>query len=279
MTGKRGIVSVLNPGGRSPGLLVCEHASNYIPEEFQGLGVSPIHADKHWFYDIGTENVTRQLSADLDATAILATHSRLVVDLNRPVDHPTTFAQSGEGTPIPGNEHLDLPARKKRLDLYYHPFHRKVSQTIDSHLARGFFPVLLSIHSFTPVFYGISRPWEIGILWLQDADLPSRLIEMFTKMGFAVGDNEPYDGRLFPGTTVNRHGDARGLPNALIEIRNDLIDTPDKARDLAKKISPNLKTLLSDPSIFRYYDGPERLFDPGAVRPGVEEASPAGKEA
>lgn len=258
--------SILNPDGDSPCLLICEHASNYIPEKFQGLGVSPHYADRHWFYDVGAGDVTRQLSADLNAPAILATHSRLVVDLNRPIDHPTTFARTGEGVPVPGNENLDADARRNRLDQYYHPFHRQVSRAIDSRLMRGILPALLSIHSFTPVFHGVARPWEIGILWVQDEDLPARLIQMFTKMGFFVGDNAPYDGRLLSGTSMNRHGDGRGLPNALVEIRHDLIDTPEKAKGIAKKIAPELKTLLSDPSIFRYYDGPERMFDPDIVR-------------
>lgn len=269
---------LLCPDGLAPCLLLCEHASPDIPSALNGLGLAAHPVDSHWFYDIGAAQVTTHLSESLNAPAILARWSRLVVDLNRSLDHPTAFARTGEGIPVPGNEHLDLSEKTKRAEAYYHPFHRCVSRTIDGILMRGILPALLSIHSFTPVFYGRARPWEIGILWAQDSDLPGRLIRLLTQEGFHVGDNEPYDGRKVPGTILNRHGDGRGLPNALIEIRNDLIDTPGKAAALADRLAPILKTVLSDRAVFRYYDGPEAVFDPQTVRIYFESFSRRGED-
>lgn len=268
----------LNPEGVAPCLLICEHASPDFPEDLGTLGIPAHQAREHWVYDSGAADVTRRLSETLDAPAILARWSRLVVDLNRAIDHPTAFAHTGEGHPVPGNESLRETDRRRRADLYYYPFHRRVSRLIDACLMRGCLPVVVSVHSFTPVFHGRRRPWEIGILWAQDPDLPGRLIREMSRAGFIVGDNEPYDGRMIPGTTLNRHADARGLPNAILEIRNDLIDTPDKIEALADRIGTILKTVLSDPSVFRYYEGPETVFDPQTVQTYFECFSRDGED-
>jgi predicted N-formylglutamate amidohydrolase len=269
---------VLNSDGTAPCVLVCEHASPDIPPDLNALGIPPNQSRAHWVYDSGAAEVTRSLSESLDAPALLARWSRLVVDLNRALDHPTAFAHTGEGHPVPGNESLSDSERHRRAGLYYHPFHRCMSRLIDARIMRRNLPALLSIHSFTPVFHGRSRPWEIGVMWAQDPDLPARLIRGFTQAGFVVGDNEPYDGRKIPGTTLNRHGDGRGLPNALIEVRNDLIATPQAAKALAGHLAPILKSALSDPSVFRYYDGPEAVFDPQIVQTYFESFSRTGED-
>lgn len=257
---------IINPDGRSKLLLLCEHGGLAVPRQLAGLGLGPEHYTKHYAYDIGVRRMTLTLARLLDAPAVVANYSRLVVDLNRSVDHPTAFPVSGEGVPVPGNVSMSAADRALRIAEIYEPFHAAIKQLIDARIAVGILPCLLAIHSFTPVFFAERRPWEFGVLWVQDNRMALPLINDFRARGYTVGDNEPYDARAMWGTAVNVHGDARGLPNALVEVRHDEIDTDEKSDLWTKMLGDSLKTVLDSPELDGYYEGPQHVFDPEAER-------------
>lgn len=202
------------PGGI---LLICDHASNAVPPGID-LGVAPALLDKHIGVDIGAESLTEALAATLHAPAVLATVSRLVIDLHRQPDHPGLIPTVSDGHAIPGNEGVD---RFDRIARLYAPYHRALEAEI-----RNTCPTLLaSIHSFTPQLEtadGPMRPWEIGILSNRDRRAADLALPLLAAQGLVVGDNEPYSGRVL-NATLNRHGEARGIASIAIEIRNDLI--------------------------------------------------------
>jgi len=205
------------PGIAGGILLICDHASNAVPEGID-LGVAPALLDKHIAIDIGAGPVTEALAARLGAPAILATVSRLVIDLHRQPDHPGLVPHISDGHVIPGNAGDD---RANRLSRFHAPYHRALAAAI-----RETRPVLLaSIHSFTPRLEqgGEARPWEIGILSNRDRRAADRAVALFRAAGIPTGDNEPYSGRAL-NATLNRHGEANGIASLAIEIRNDLID-------------------------------------------------------
>ena len=254
--------TVLNPNGKAKCLLICDHASNRVPAKLDGLGLSEADLQKHIAWDIGVAKVTQVMSELLDAPAIMANYSRLVVDLNRRIDHPTAFVTSNEGQPIPGNITMSHEDKNHRVTEIYGPYHEEVTRLIDSFLERDIVPALISIHSFTPIFYKQVRPWEIGVLWVQDERLPEPTITHFRDKGFTVGDNEPYDARILRGTTINYHGDARGLPNALVEVRNDLIATESDSIVWGERLAECYKDVLKDEKLYSLYDGPVIDHDP-----------------
>lgn len=203
--------------GRAGGiLLICDHASNAVPADID-LGIDPALLDKHIAIDIGAGPVTEALATQLHAPAVLATISRLVIDLHRQPDHPGLMPQLTDGHAIPGNLAGDRAARIAR---FHGPYHRALEAAIGETR-----PTLLaSIHSFTPCLEqgGAARPWEIGILYNRDRRAADLAIALFRQAGIPTGDNEPYSGRLL-NATLNRHGEANGIPSLAIEIRNDLI--------------------------------------------------------
>ena len=207
--------TIVNPHGRSKALLLCEHGGLAVPRQLSALGLGPDHYTKHYAYDIGVRRMTLTLSELLDAPAVIANYSRLVVDLNRAVDHPTAFPVSGEGHPVPGNITMSAVDRDLRIAEIYDPFHAAISSLIDQRIADGIIPSLVAIHSFTPVFFDEPRPWEFGVLWLQDGRLAHPLINDFRALGYNVGDNEPYDARALWGSGYNVVGVARRLANGL----------------------------------------------------------------
>ncbi|MET3709752.1 putative N-formylglutamate amidohydrolase [Sphingomonas trueperi] len=209
-------VAEILPGGAQDVLLLCDHASNAVPPDID-LGIDPALLDLHIGIDIGAADVTRALAARLDAPAILATVSRLVIDLHREPDHIGLIPHRSDGHAIPGNETADRAARIAR---FHAPYHRVLRDQV----RRQRPALILSIHSFTPCLEhgGTPRPWEIGILYNRDTRAARPTLEWLRAQGCVTGDNEPYSGRLV-NTTLNRHAEARGIPSIAIEIRNDLI--------------------------------------------------------
>lgn len=229
--------TTLSAGARSGLLLVCDHASNRLPEGYGTLGLSTEAMGRHIAYDIGAAAVTERLAARLGATAVLAGYSRLLIDLNRGPEDPTLVMALSDGALIPGNHPLARQERTRRLRLYYEPYHAAITAALDAILARGESPMLLSIHSFTPHWRGRARPWHIGILWNRDGRIARPLLEALRAEGdLVVGDNEPYSGEL-EGDCMDRHGTKRGLPHALIEIRQDLIETGEGAALWADRLA------------------------------------------
>ncbi len=240
-------------GGRL--LLVCDHASNRVPGRLDMLGLSDAELARHIGWDIGAAEVTRQLSDRLGAPAVLAGYSRLVVDCNRSLDHPGLILAESDRTAVPGNAGLSEEQRQVRIAELFEPYHAAVDDLVArlrSLCGPDQAPVVISIHSFTPVFDGIERPWQIGVLWNLDPRLPVPLIERLRESeDLTVGDNQPYSAREGFGHTLERHGDEGGLANALIEVRQDLIDTHHGAAAWAERLATVLRETLADENLYR----------------------------
>jgi predicted N-formylglutamate amidohydrolase len=200
-------------------LLLCDHASNAVPPDVD-LGIAPELLDLHIAVDIGAGPLTRSLAARLECPAILATVSRLVIDLHREPDHVNLIPHRSDGHLIPGNDTVDRAARIAR---FHAPYHRILTRRIRAQRPK----LILSIHSFTPCLEhgGTDRPWQVGVLYNRDARAAYPAIEFFRDQGLVTGDNEPYSGRLL-NATLNRHAEANGIPSIAIEVRNDLIRDP-----------------------------------------------------
>ncbi|RWK63784.1 MAG: N-formylglutamate amidohydrolase [Mesorhizobium sp.] len=217
-------VRVTNPGGSSPFVLTCDHASNFLPPEFGTLGLAAEELSRHIAWDPGAIAVARRMAEALDATLVETRISRLVIDCNRPLDAPDLVPPVSETTAIPGNAGLSQKQRAARIALSWQPFHDAVASIIDTRLARGQETRLVSIHSFTPVYKGMSRPWHIGIIHDQDRRLAAPLVAALQRLaGVTVGVNEPYSPADRVYFTLERHARPQGLPCAMIEIRNDEI--------------------------------------------------------
>lgn len=224
-------------------ILLCDHASNRVPEEFGGLGLRPAELSRHIAYDPGAASVTQALAARIGAPAVLSTFSRLVIDPNRGEDDPTLVMRLSDGTIVPGNAHVDGHEKRRRVARFHRPYHAAIAAEIDDRLAGGIVPALVSIHSFTPVWRSRPRMWQIGILWDCDRRLAAPLIvALAADSALNVGDNEPYTGAL-PGDTLYRHGTRRGLSHALVELRQDLIADAEGAESWAARLAPILTEL------------------------------------
>ncbi len=204
-------------------VLVCDHASNAMPEAYGTLGLPPSELERHIAYDIGARAVTLRMAGRLGAPAVLSTFSRLLIDPNRGTDDPTLVMRLSDGAVVPGNARIGEAEIAARVARFYRPYDEAIAATIDASLKSGIAPVIVSIHSFTPVWKGWPRPWQIGILWDEDARIAPALVAALQATGdIVVGDNEPYRGGL-GGDVIDRNATARGLDNALIEVRQDLI--------------------------------------------------------
>lgn len=230
-------------------VLICDHARNALPREYGTLGLPPAELQRHIGYDIGAEAVTRGLARRLGVPAVLSRFSRLLIDPNRGEDDPTLIMRLSDGAVVPGNAHVDQAERERRLALFYRPYHDAIERVIAAASATGRDPAIVSIHSFTPAWKGVERPWHAGILWDRDGRLPKPLIAALQAEGdLVVGENEPYSGEL-EGDTLNRHGTRRGRAHALIEIRQDLIAADDGVAawvDRLGRILPGLVARLAE---------------------------------
>jgi predicted N-formylglutamate amidohydrolase len=244
-------VEILNADGAAPVVLLCDHATNFMPRAFRSLGLDQAQLARHIAWDIGIAEVTRDLARRLDAPAVLCRFSRLIVDPNRRLDDPTLVPQIGDGVVVSGNRNLSPAAREARIGTFYRPYHAAVAQTLDAMAARGPGPAVVSMHSFTPVMKGFERPWEIGVLWNDDERLPLPLMARLRAQGLTVGDNQPYSGRGGHGCTLHVHAEPRGLANALIEVRQDLIDTHHGAAQWSALLARVLAEVLGDRQILK----------------------------
>ncbi len=230
-------------------ILLCDHASNFVPPDLEQLGLPAEQFERHIGYDIGAAEITRELARRLQAPAILTRFSRLVIDPNRGRDDPTLVMRLSDGAVVPGNAYIDEAGIEQRIHRFYDPYDACISNEIERAIACGIAPMIVSIHSFTPVWRGVPRPWEIGLLWDKDDRLARLLIDSLRRDGkFTVGDNEPYMGGL-PGDTVDRHATVRGLVNVLIEIRQDLIAEQSGIRTWADILEPLILQALADPEL------------------------------
>lgn len=218
-------------------VVLCDHASNALPPAYGSLGLPEADLERHIGWDIGAADVSRRLAEALAAPAVLSGFSRLLIDPNRGADDPTLVMKLSDGAVIPGNRDVDADETERRRSNYWQPYQDAITRTIDRVMAAGDAPMLVSIHSFTPVWRGHPRPWHAGILWDKDPRLAHALLAgLRQEPGLVVGDNEPYTGRL-KGDTMYRHGTQRGLPHAIVEIRQDLIDTHAGAQEWAARLA------------------------------------------
>lgn len=242
----------LNERGTSRALLVCDHASCAIPTALGTLGLSAAARTDHIGWDIGAATVTRRLSALLDAPAVLAGYSRLVIDCNRPASAPDRIPAVSDSIPIPGNANLGRAAADARVDALFTPYHDAIRAALARMTAAGTPPALISVHSFTPrMADGVPRPWQIGICWNNDRRMATPMIERLRAEGLVVGANEPYDFGVLTDYTVPEHAESRGLPYLLVEIRNDGIRTAEAVDTWSTRLATHLRALLERPETQR----------------------------
>lgn len=215
---------IVNPSGRGPMVLTCDHASHAVPAALDGLGLDPADLRRHIGWDAGAAELARRLSRRFDAPAVLSGYSRLVIDCNRSPGHPESILAESDGTPVPGNQGLTPQEAKRRAQALFHPYHEAVAGVLDSIGSRGETPAYVALHTFTPNMNGMARPWHFGVLWDHDPRIARPLIEALRRRpGLIVGDNEPYSGRDHGAFSNGHHATPAGLPNAMIEIREDLL--------------------------------------------------------
>ncbi len=234
------------PGRLDTGLiLLCDHAVSTLPPEYGTLGLPPSELERHIAYDIGAAAVTRKVAKILGVPAIFTRFSRLLIDVNRGLDDPTLIMRISDGAVIPGNRKLDAAERDRRVRQYYEPYHREIDALIESCVAAGVPPALLSIHSFTDNWKGVPRPWHAAILWDRDYRLSVPLLNQLRRdPTIVVGENEPYDGKL-AGDCMWQHGTRRGLAHTIIEIRQDLIGTEQGQIDWAERLAAAVKSVFA----------------------------------
>lgn len=234
-------VTTLNENGASACVLVCEHASNYIPPGYRDLGLPPSELTRHIAWDIGAAALARRLSAHLDAPLFLAGHSRLLIDCNRPLWAASSIPTRSEATNIPGNHGLDAGERTRRAASCFTPFHDRIARHLDGRAALGRPAIVIGVHSFTSVFLGVARPWHAGVLYARAAALGTALIaRLAAEDGLMVGDNEPYRIAVDEDYTVPVHGDQRGIDAVLIEVRQDLLATAEGIEAWALRLASAL---------------------------------------
>jgi predicted N-formylglutamate amidohydrolase len=220
-------VMVFNAGGRGSYVLACDHASNRIPDGYDALGLSPSEQLMHIAWDPGAFEVALQLSAALDAPLVASTVSRLVIDCNRHQSAPDLIPVLSERTEIAGNRDLAEDERQQRIARYHVPFHTALEAVLEARKSAGQRSVLATVHSFTPVYKDVVRPWPIGLIHGADLRLTEGLRDALVAEtpNLNVGWNEPYSAQNGVTYTLEHHGDERGLDCTMIEIRNDEILT------------------------------------------------------
>jgi predicted N-formylglutamate amidohydrolase len=228
----------VNAAGPSPFLLTCDHYGRLIPRVLGDLGLPEEELTRHIAWDIGMAGVADALSRHLDAHLVAQRYSRLVIDCNRPPTAPSSIPRISEATTISGNEGLARDATLARRQAIFDPYHRRIDEVIDARLRDRQRTVLVSLHSFTPVYAGIARPWHVGTLYHRDTRLPPLLLKLLrAEPELVAGDNEPYAVSDETDYTIPVHGEARGLMNSGIEIRQDLIASPAGQSEWAERLA------------------------------------------
>ncbi len=252
-------VTVKKPKSWVPVVIACDHASRRIPKKLGTLGLSAKSRKENLAWDHGTKDIGEYLSKKLEAAAVIAGYSRIVIDLNRGLDSPDLIravAVSG-ATPVPGNEKVSMAERRQRIREIHDPYHDTVAEQIDRFLKRGVAPLFLAIHSLTPVMNGVRRPWHLCLMWNKEEKLAKKLIANIKKQnpGMKIGENMPYSLKGGAGSvgwnTVSHHAERQGVPYIAVEFRQDLVDTKAKAEKWAAIFLKALLPLLDDPATFK----------------------------
>ncbi|WP_434617046.1 N-formylglutamate amidohydrolase [Tabrizicola sp. M-4] len=236
---------IIGEGRPGRWLVTCDHATNRVPDWVSGgdLGIGPVDMGRHIAFDVGAAGVAEALGAALDSPVVLSDFSRLVIDPNRGEDDPTLVMKLYDGTIIPANRHIGAAGVEERLERLYRPYHDALARLA----GRRPDVVIVAVHSFTPCLKGRApRPWHVGVLHSHlDGRLSHALIEVLrAEADLCVGDNEPYSGHL-PGDAIDRHALRWGRQNTLVEVRNDLIGTPEAQADWGARLAPLLRAALA----------------------------------
>ena len=245
------LFTVYNPNGKAPVLLVCDHASRAFPAAMHQLGLADWVLDMHVACDIGAGMVTRYLADRLDAPAVLAGYSRLILDLNRQLSHDSAFIKTSDGIAIPGNQDIGEIERQQRIDSFFNPYHDEISQQLDRFRAKKVVPAFISIHTCTPVFNNVVRHCQIGVMWDSDPRISLPLMDALRQNPeLSIGDNEPYSGKHPDDYTIDFHAEEKGLANVGIEVRQDLVNTSEGAEQWANILGEAFEEVLKDDSIY-----------------------------
>jgi predicted N-formylglutamate amidohydrolase len=238
-------VTIVNPLGRSPIVLTCEHASNFMPARYARLGLDRTDLDRHIAWDIGMAAVSRNLAERLDATLFLSGYSRLLIDCNRPIGVPSSIPEVSETTLIPGNHQLSVAERQERADQFYWPYQNALARHLDDRADTQRPTVLLSMHSFTPVFKNEARAMHVGVLFRRSARLGTFLVAQMSAPGIVVAANQPYQITDAGDVAVPVHGEARDLDVALLEIRQDLVADDSGVKQWSDRLEHAFRAVLA----------------------------------
>ena len=240
----------LVPGPADRGLLIlADHARNALPHEYGTLGLPASEFERHIAYDIGTEAIARGLAERLGAPMLMTCYSRLLIDPNRGTDDPTLVMGLSDGTVVPGNHPMSGQERAARIERFHRPYHDAIAAQLDAMVASGRAPIVVAIHSFTPFWKGTPRPWHIGFLADGDRRAHDALLAHFrADPALVVGDDEPYSGAL-RNDTMFTHATRRGLAQALVEVRQDLVAAPDGQAEWTDRLARALDALDGDPQM------------------------------
>ena len=207
-------------------VLLCEHGGQKVPAAWQNLGLTNVFFETHFGCDLGSKDLTLAIANRLGATAIVSQYSRLFLDYNRKKTDPSCIRTDMAGIPVPGNLNITLEEKELRERIARKPVEDAVAAWTEGSISKA--KAIISIHSFSPIWENELRRCEIGVMWREDPRLPSKLIEEIKRLKkFKVEENQPYSFKENDWFTLDRHGLSTGVPNAYIEIRNDLIENSD----------------------------------------------------
>tara|TARA_B100001123_G_scaffold426683_1_gene541182 strand:- start:1882 stop:2727 length:846 start_codon:yes stop_codon:yes gene_type:complete len=241
-------VELRNPQGKSRVVLTCEHASPQIPRRLGTLGLSEEDRMRHIGWDKGIAVVAQQISDRLNAPLIISGYSRLVIDCNRRPNMPQSIPEISDMTIIPGNLEINDEEQNMRADALFWPYHKAVHDVLEARAASQ--PIMISMHSFTPVLQGQLRPWDIGLTYRHDMRLAEFLMNELTKeVNINVGNNQPYSVELETDYAIPVHAERRGISNCLIEIRQDHIEESNGSREWASRLTAIIRLLEENPNI------------------------------
>jgi predicted N-formylglutamate amidohydrolase len=236
-------VAIERANAPSPVVLVCDHASNYLPSHYGSLGLAANDLLKHFAWDPGALAISRRLSELLDAPLAYGCVSRLLLDVNRDPSDLDSIVETADGVLVPGNTALSTAERERRVEEVYAPFHAAVEGLLAERAGRGIRSALVAIHTYAPNLRGIARPWHCGVIFARDARIGEALVNgLRAEAGLTVGVNEPYAPSDRVYHTMSRHGEDYGIPAVMIEVRNDLVSNDDGQRAWAMRLAPLLQS-------------------------------------
>jgi predicted N-formylglutamate amidohydrolase len=243
----------VNGDSKATCFFLCDHASHRIPRGLDRLGLPQDLIETHIGWDIGAAKLARQLAANFAAPLVLTGYSRLVIDCNRPHVSGGSIPMVTAGIEVPGNLAISAAAQQQRQDIFFHPYHNAITGMLDRRLALRQPTAIFSMHSFTPDYPGETRPWHVDFAYNRDRRLAGLLLDHFDVPGVTVGDNLPYQVEDDSDYSIPHHGEQRGLPHVLMEIRQDTLATDagialwaERLTDLFRRLMPQIETLAKD---------------------------------